>query len=88
MDKGLEKRRGWVTASGEAVKNKDLWLHAWMRSLLRNIGSNGIGLKVTNGNPGNERADALASQGALRARSSALKTEKELEIPVLRFLAG
>ncbi|MEL6212702.1 MAG: ribonuclease HI [Pseudomonadota bacterium] len=55
------KRNGWKTASRKPVKNKDLWL-------LLDEGLDGRDVewrwvKGHAGDPGNERADALARQG-------------------------
>ncbi|MGD2179998.1 ribonuclease HI [Lusitaniella coriacea] len=52
------KKKGWKTSKGEAVSNQDLW-----QSLDR-LNSNLITWKYVrghSGNPGNERADAIAS---------------------------
>jgi ribonuclease HI len=78
------KRKGWVTANGDPVKNKDLWIR--MDALVAKHRVEWCWVKGHNGNRGNERADALASQGALRARSSVLKMGHEPEIPVLPAL--
>ncbi len=55
------KRRGWKTASKKPVKNQDLW-----QALDQAIGDHVVTwrwVKGHAGNPGNERADALANQG-------------------------
>ena len=55
------KRRGWKTASGQPVKNKDLWLR-----LDEAISHKNISWKWVKGHaniPGNERADQLAREG-------------------------
>ena len=55
------KRRGWKTASGQPVKNKDLWLR-----LDEAISHKDISWKWVKGhadNPGNEHADRLAREG-------------------------
>lgn len=55
------KRRGWVTADKKPVKNVDLWQRleqAAARHALR-----WAWVRGHNGDPGNERADALANQG-------------------------
>jgi len=55
------KRRGWVTADKKPVKNVDLWQRleqAAARHALR-----WVWVRGHNGDPGNERADALANQG-------------------------
>ena len=54
------KRNNWKTASGEPVKNQDLW-----KSLDREVSRHRISwrwVKGHSGNPGNERADQLANQ--------------------------
>jgi ribonuclease HI len=56
------KRKGWVTMSGDPVKNKDLWIR--MDELVSKHQVEWCWVKGHNGNPGNERADALALQGA------------------------
>ncbi len=56
------KRRGWMTAAKAPVKNADLW-----RALDDATGPHTISwhwVKGHNGDPGNERADALANLGA------------------------
>ena len=57
------KARGWRTASKQAVKNEDLW-----RLLDQALADGGHSItwhwvKGHSGNPGNEKADALANQG-------------------------
>lgn len=57
------KARGWKTASKEPVKNVDLWQRL---DALVNTGGHQIEwrwVRGHNGNPGNERADALANRG-------------------------
>jgi len=56
------KRNGWKTASKKPVKNRDLWQaldHACARHDIEWIWVRGHA-----GDPGNERADALARKGA------------------------
>jgi ribonuclease HI len=56
------KRRGWVTSDKKPVKNADLW-----RALDEAAGRHQVEwrwVKGHNGDPGNERADALANLGA------------------------
>jgi ribonuclease HI len=62
------KRRGWRTADGKPVKNEDLWRR--LDDLARSHDVRWHWVKGHNGNPGNERADALANRGvdSLRAR--------------------
>ena len=55
------KRRGWKTAAKKPVKNEDLW-----RQLDEAAQRHGIEwrwVRGHDGNPGNERADALANLG-------------------------
>jgi ribonuclease HI len=61
------KRNGWRTASKQAVKNEDLW-----RRLDAAAGKHEVHwlwVKGHAGNPGNERADALANRGMAEART-------------------
>ena len=57
------KARGWKTASKQAVKNVDLWQH--LDSLVSQAGHQieWRWVKGHAGDPGNERADALANRG-------------------------
>ena len=61
------KARGWRTAAKAPVKNVDLWqkLDALLVSKGHNIDWRWV--KGHNGDPGNERADALANKGVERA---------------------
>ncbi len=61
------KARGWRTAAKAPVKNVDLWqrLDALVTSSGHKIDWRWV--KGHNGDPGNERADALANQGVERA---------------------
>ncbi len=71
IDEWLQKwkQRGWKTANRKPVMNEDLW-----KTLDKLAGQHDIcwrWVKAHAGNPGNERADALANQGleeAQRAR--------------------
>ena len=59
------KRNGWRTASKQPVKNEDLW-----RRLDDAAGRHDVQwlwVKGHAGDPGNERADALANQGMAEA---------------------
>jgi ribonuclease HI len=59
------KRNGWRTSGGQPVKNADLW-----RRLEEATGRHQVEwfwVKGHAGDPGNERADRLATQGALEA---------------------
>lgn len=55
------KRKGWKTAAGKPVKNKDLWLRL-DEAVERHDVSWGW-VKGHAGDPGNERADELANRG-------------------------
>ncbi|MDH4450250.1 MAG: ribonuclease HI [Rhodoferax sp.] len=61
------KSRGWRTASKEPVKNVDLWMR--LDALVHTAGHeiDWRWVKGHAGDPGNERADALANQGVLAA---------------------
>ena len=64
------KARGWRTAAKQPVKNVDLWQKL---DALVNAGGHTIEwcwVKGHAGDPGNERADALANMGVLKAQSS------------------
>lgn len=57
------KRRKWKSASGQPVKNQDLWVRL---DELINEADHKISwhwVKGHSGNPGNEQADLLANQG-------------------------
>lgn len=59
------KRRGWRTSAGGAVKNQDLW-----QALEREAARHQIiwhWVRGHAGDPGNERADALANLGVQQA---------------------
>jgi ribonuclease HI len=63
------KARGWRTAAKQPVKNADLW-----QVLDEVVSQNGHHIewrwvKGHSGDPGNERADALANQGVLTVQS-------------------
>ena len=57
------KKKGWVTASKEPVKNADLWrrLDELVHDGVHHIEWHWV--KGHAGDPGNERADALANKG-------------------------
>ena len=61
------KAKGWRTASKQPVKNVDLWQQ--LDSLVQESGHriDWRWVRGHNGDPGNERADALANQGVERA---------------------
>jgi len=57
------KRRGWVTASGDPVRNRDLWQELDAAVADARAGGASIAFEWVRGhagNPGNERADELA----------------------------
>jgi ribonuclease HI len=56
------KRRGWKTADNKPVKNVDLWQRLDALAALHRIEWHWV--KGHAGDPGNERADALANRGA------------------------
>jgi ribonuclease HI len=62
------KRRGWMTAGGDPVKNKDLWIQ--MDILASKLKLTWQWVKGHNGDPGNERADVLANKGVDSIRGS------------------
>lgn len=67
VEKGLSswikgwKSRGWRTASGEPVKNKELWQE--LDALYRARQVQLVWVRGHNGHEGNERADTLANMG-------------------------
>ena len=61
------KRRGWKTADGKPVKNVDLWQR--LDTLTQAHAIEWRWVRGHAGDPGNERADALANRGAAAARS-------------------
>jgi ribonuclease HI len=61
------KRRGWRTADNKPVKNLDLW-----QRLDTEVQAHAVQwcwVKGHSGDPGNDRADALANRGVLEATS-------------------
>jgi ribonuclease HI len=56
------KKRGWKTADNKPVKNIDLWQRLDALAALHRIEWHWV--KGHAGDPGNERADALANRGA------------------------
>lgn len=61
------KRRGWRTASNQAVKNVDLWQKLDAVTQVHKIDWRWV--KGHAGNEGNERADALANRGVDQVRA-------------------
>jgi ribonuclease HI len=59
------KRNGWKTASRQPVKNEDLWRR--LDDAARRHDVQWLWVKGHAGDPGNERADALANQGMAEA---------------------
>jgi len=55
------KRKGWRTAGGQAVKNADLWQRLDALAQQHDVAWHWV--KGHAGDPGNERADALANRG-------------------------
>jgi len=61
------KRNGWRTASKQAVKNEDLWRRLDIAAAGHEV--HWLWVKGHAGDPGNERADALANRGMAEAVS-------------------
>ena len=59
------KRNGWRTASRQPVKNEDLWRRLDAAASRHEV--HWLWVKGHAGNPGNERADALANKGMAEA---------------------
>jgi ribonuclease HI len=68
MTKWIEgwKRKGWVNASKQPVRNQDLW-HDLIEAVL-NHQIKWQWVKGHDGHPENERADKLASDAALSVK--------------------
>lgn len=66
------KKRGWKTATGEAVENQDLWeeLQSLLMSLKKNNSIEWKYVRGHSGYPGNERVDEIAVQFSKRLRPS------------------
>jgi ribonuclease HI len=60
------KRNGWLTADRKPVKNADLWQR--LDAATREHRIEWLWVKGHNGDPGNERADALANRGMAQVR--------------------
>jgi ribonuclease HI len=65
------KRNGWRTASKQPVKNEDLWRRLDAAAARHDV--QWLWVKGHAGNPGNERADALANQGMADAIARAAR---------------
>lgn len=61
------RRRNWLTRARKPVKNKDLWIR--LADLVERHDVDWHWVKGHSGNPGNERADALANMGLDQALS-------------------
>ena len=62
------QRNGWRTADRKPVKNADLWQR--LAAAVARHEVEWLWVKGHAGDPGNERADALANQGMTEARAS------------------
>jgi ribonuclease HI len=78
------KRRGWLTADKQPVKNIDLWQRLDAASARHDI--NWIWVRGHSGHPENERADALARARILTA--GAVKFSSPRPSPRLRVEEG
>ncbi|HUA42608.1 MAG TPA: ribonuclease HI [Streptosporangiaceae bacterium] len=63
------KRNGWKTSSKQPVKNEDLWRRLDAAAMKHDV--QWLWVKGHAGDPGNERADALANRGMAAARAAA-----------------
>ena len=63
-------RRGWRTAGGDPVKNRDLWERLQAATGRHTIEWKWV--KGHNGDPDNERVDVLARNAAVRFRNGAV----------------
>ncbi len=63
-------RRGWKTAGGDPVKNRDLWERLHAATARHKIDWKWV--KGHNGDPDNERVDVLARNAAVRFRNGAV----------------
>ena len=61
------RRRNWLTRARKPVKNKDLWIR--LADLVERHDVDWHWVKGHSGNPGNQRADALANMGLDEALS-------------------
>jgi ribonuclease HI len=65
------KRNGWRTASKQPVKNEDLWRRLDAADAKHDV--QWLWVRGHAGDPGNERADALANRGMAQAMAAARK---------------
>lgn len=63
------KKRGWTTADKKPVKNADLWRALDAATQRHEINYHWV--KGHAGDPGNEKADALANAGVLKVQAQA-----------------
>lgn len=61
------RRRGWKTADGKPVKNRELWQRLDIAAQQHDIDWRWV--RGHAGDPGNERADALANRGLEEAQA-------------------
>ena len=61
-------RRGWKTAGGDAVKNRDLWERLQAATARHHVQWHWV--KGHSGDPDNERVDMLARDAAIRQRDA------------------
>ena len=61
------ERNGWLTSDRQPVKNADLWQR--LATAVERHEVEWLWVKGHDGNPGNERADALANRGLTEARN-------------------
>lgn len=64
------KRNGWLTGDKKPVKNKELWQALDAEVARHHV--TWVWVKGHAGDPGNERADALANKGVAAVRAGAL----------------
>lgn len=64
-------RRGWKTAGGDPVKNRDLWERLHAATQRHTVDWRWV--KGHSGNPDNERVDVLARNEAVRLRSGSAR---------------
>ena len=64
------KRKGWMTADRKPVKNADLWRR--LDEVASRFDVDWVWVKGHDGDPGNERADALACRGRDEAKAALL----------------